>query len=274
MAGEYDWISQLATGIGNLATARTDMNDAERASQMADPWASRRGQFADRLMDFEGSGANNPMNVTQGTNDTLARITALMNNPGSITSMPGYQYGLNQSLEAVNRGAGASGMLGSGNRLAALQDRGEGYAQKAYGDEFGRLMSLLQGNIAGGNQALAAQGQGFNQLAGLAGVTSGSPVAAAGMLLNGRQNQANSIGAGIGGLANGAGGAISAFLPAIQRMLGGGSGLNLGGMDPESVYGAGSGWGDDVLQNLSGSANGSWDVGGFLDADPFGIGGW
>lgn len=217
------WMSllPLMTGAGNLATSRLDMADAERAAGMADPWAPNRGQYQDFLNTFMHDPTNGPMQATVGTTGALGELNRLRQDPSSITSMPGYQYGLNQSLEAVNRAAGASGMLGSGNRLAALQDRGEGYARQWYNDTYNQLLQNINANIGAGNQFLNAQGQQYGQLANLAGVNAGSPVAAANALVQGRQQQANSIGAGLSGVGAG----LAGLLPYIQGMLGGGSGL-------------------------------------------------
>ncbi len=216
--GEFDWIAQLISGAGNLATASGDLTTANRAAGMADPWGPNRGQYADLLNQYMQSNQVNPAASTARSSNAYDMLQGLLANPESLTKMPGYQYGLNQAMEGVNRGAGASGLLNSGNRLMALQDRGEGYAR----DWQKQMYQELLGNVGAANNTdalgLNAQGQGFNQLGRLSGLDQSNPGLAAQMFLHGRENQTGSIGAGIGGIANGIGGA----LPLIQRWLSGG----------------------------------------------------
>ncbi len=75
------------------------------------------------------------------------------------------------------------------------------------------------------------------------------------MFLGGRQQQANALGAGIGGITNGIGGA----LPLIQRLLGGG-GMDLSG-------GAGAGVDANFLENLFPGGS-SGDIFAGLNLDP------
>jgi len=103
---------------------------------------------------------------------------------------PSYKWRFDQGMEGVNRGAAASGLLRSGNRLAALQDYGQGQASTEYANQYSRLSQLAGANV-------------------------GSP-AAAGQIIQG--NQANSA-AGWQNLANKA-------APIIQNWW---SGLNTGG---------------------------------------------
>jgi hypothetical protein len=264
-AGQYDWIAQLFGGAGNLATAGLDMRTAGQAAGMADPWSGERGQYQTALNQYMGANTVNPAASTARSSDAYSQLQALLANPQSLTKMPGYQFGLNQAMEAVNRGAGASGLLNSGNRLAALQDRGEGYAR----DWQKQMYSELLGNVGAATSVdqlgLGAQQQGYGQLANLAGVNAGSPQAAAAALLGGRQNQSNSIGAGIGGIANSLGG----WLPGIQRLLGlgGGDGTidltqgggNIGATDDwiKQVFGIGEGGGSGYLPDPSDILGGS-----------------
>lgn len=67
------------------------------------------------------------------------QLSALMNNPGSITEMPGYKAG----EQAVMRSMGAQGYQGSGNMAGALMD----YGNKFYGTEVDRLAGLAGAGI-------------------------------------------------------------------------------------------------------------------------------
>src|SRR5215510_6183144 len=199
----FTGIAQLLGGIGSLATANSDMGFAREAMGIADPWSSNRGAYQTMLNTFMGNAANNPMNVTQRSNTALDRLMDLMANPNQITSMPGYQFGMSQALESVNRAAGASGLLNSGNRLIALEDRGQKYAGDWYDKTVNQLMGLIGESNQTGQLGLNAQGQGFNQREDLAGVRAGSPTAAADALLYGNRARGQAIGAGAGGIASG-----------------------------------------------------------------------
>src|SRR4051812_43868084 len=113
---DWSWLAPLITGAGSLATSGLDMNTARQAAGMADPFSGERGRYMGDLSRYMTDNPVNPSQVTAGSNNALSMLANLMQNPGSLTSMPGYQFGLNQALEGVNRGAGASGMLNSGSR--------------------------------------------------------------------------------------------------------------------------------------------------------------
>lgn len=259
---DWSWLAPLLTGVGSIATSGLDMNTARQAAGMADPFSGERGQYMTGLREYMGANPVNPSQVTAGSNNALSMLTNLLQNPGSLTSMPGYQFGLNQALEGVNRGAGASGLLNSGNRLAALEDRGNSYAQGWQNQIFNQLLGNVNANNSVAQLGLGAQQQGYGQLAHLAGADTGNPAAAGQLLLGGRQAQANSIGSGIGGIASGIGGALGA----LSRIpgLGGGGGWN--GATPGAANGS---W-DDVGNyaggtngfDFTGGANDQWDISG------------
>lgn len=74
-------------------------------------------------------------------------------NPDQLVNSPGYQFRLNQGLEAVNRGTAKAGNLNSGNRLLELQKFGQGFASNEYGNEYARQFGANQDafnrNVAG-----------------------------------------------------------------------------------------------------------------------------
>lgn len=93
---------------------------ATNLSQLADPWINERQSYMTKLSD-------------------------LLNNPESMKDNPAFKYMQDQGIQAVNRGAAASGMLGSGNRLAALNEQGQGLASQNF-----FKMSDLLGRLSGG----------------------------------------------------------------------------------------------------------------------------
>ncbi len=78
-----------------------------------------------------------------GTN-ALGRINGLMTNPSSITSDPGYQFGLNQGVQAQDRSANSKGSLYSGATQKALTRYGQDYAGTKLNDAYARYGNVAQ----------------------------------------------------------------------------------------------------------------------------------
>lgn len=62
---------------------------------------------------------------------------------GAFQAGPGYQFQLDQGLQALTRAASAGGMLASGNTLAAGTEYGQGLANQEYGNWLGRLQPYV-----------------------------------------------------------------------------------------------------------------------------------
>jgi hypothetical protein len=164
----------IAGGVKNLLgskkTAPGGGGTTDAAVQAADPFAGQRGYFG---------------------LETIGRYRDLDNfDPNEILNDPNYQFQLEQGLGAIDKGAAASGMLGSGTRLMDLQKFGSGLASNFADRQFNRKMSILQ------------------MLGGLSGATTGSPAAAAGAIQAGANNASaqsnyglNSITSGLNGLS-------------------------------------------------------------------------
>lgn len=121
------------------------------AMAAADPFASQRGQYQEQLSAMMKPGGFNPQD-------------------------PSYQWRFDQGQQALERSIGAQGMLGSGNRLMALQQYGQGAASQEYQNQFSRLSTLagagtgspgMAGQIAS-NQATSEQ-QGYTALGSAVG---------------------------------------------------------------------------------------------------------
>lgn len=135
--------------------------------------------------------------------------------PNQITQNPEYQFQLDQGMGAINKGAAASGMLGSGTRLLDLQKYGQGLASGFADKQYGREMSILQ------------------MLGGFSGATTGSPSGAANAMMNGQQNSQNQLNSGLGNIVSGLGG-----LSRTNWNLG-----NMGGGAPDPMIWSGGGYG-------------------------------
>lgn len=182
-------------------------------SVAADPFAGQREQYQTALQslmqgnnggqDYGAFAKQRQLALGLGTSNPQQTQMNQMLQPGGaafIPSDPSYQFRLSQGLEGVNRGAAKSGMLDSGNRLAALQAFGQGMASTEYQSQFQRLQSAATTNAQLEQQQFGQLGQvdqtsqnlfqnNYARLAQLSGANSGSP-GMAGQLL--QQQQAGS----------------------------------------------------------------------------------
>lgn len=137
-----------------------------------------------------GGAATNKLAALAGVNGTAAQTLALQNDPG-------YQFRMNQGVQALDRSAAARGMLLSGAQTKALTGYGQGLASEELGNAFNRVQSVQSGaQSAAGTQAglysnrgtaLAniATGQGSN----LGQLTTGTTNALTNISQNNAQNQ-------------------------------------------------------------------------------------
>ena len=189
----------------------------------ADPFAGQRQQYQQPLQALMASSGGQgdiqarqtQRNIALGQNPSqqLTQQMSQMLQPGFQFSPqdPSYQFRLQQGQEAVNRGAAKSGLLDSGNRLAALQDYGQGMASTEYGAQLARLQSGIGTAAASEQQQFNQLGavdlstqnifqNNFSRLAQLSGANVGSP-GQAGQLLQQQQAGAAAQGQQWGSLA-------------------------------------------------------------------------
>lgn len=82
------------------------------------------------------------MPTAQPTQQPAAGGNALANPTAWLTQMPGYQFRLNQGLNAITGNAAARGMLNSGATLKGLTNYSQDYASSEFGNEWNRLAGL------------------------------------------------------------------------------------------------------------------------------------
>lgn len=100
---------------------------------------------------------------------------------------PGYDFRLSEGVKAIDRGAGARGMLNSGARLKALNDYGQGMASAEYGNYLNNLYNVAglgQTGAAGTANAGQNYAQGGSTALGNMGSARASGYAAAANSLN------------------------------------------------------------------------------------------
>lgn len=129
----------IASGINNIIGGGSSGAGNTAGGAYYDPFASSRGQYATQL--------NN-----------------LIANPGSVTQTPGYQFGMNQGVEALNRNYASTGQGGSGAQQVGLQNFAQGYAGQQYNNQESTLAQLSGAtqapmNVTGQNQLNANQQQ-------------------------------------------------------------------------------------------------------------------
>lgn len=81
----------------------------------------------------------------------------LVSDPNSVRSLPGYQFAQDEGIQALDRSAAARGMLNSGRQSKDLMRFSTGLADQTYGNQFNRLLQLVQGQV--GTEAQGLQGQ-------------------------------------------------------------------------------------------------------------------
>ena len=88
-------------------------------------------------------------------------MQSLLSDPSSLTTQPGYQFGLNEGTKTLNNGAAARGMTYSGAQGKALQRFGQDYAGTKLDASINRLSALASGGQPGAStSANAAQNYG------------------------------------------------------------------------------------------------------------------
>ncbi len=146
---------------------------------------------------------------------------------GAFQEGPGYQFALDQGLQALNRNAASRGMLASGNNTQDILKYSQGLANQEYGNWLDRLGNFSQMGLG------AAQGQTGRQGA-LAGLDYGYGQDQAGVysntannissLLKPQQQQQSGLGSAIAGGLN-----LGGSLLGLGGGLGGVTGSLLGG---------------------------------------------
>jgi hypothetical protein len=155
--------AQLIGGIGQLAGGVGAMQAGQAAGKLAgqaDPYAAYRSQAA-------------------------AQLQNLLMNPSTITTTPGYQFNLQQGLQAQQAQQAAQGRLVSGGGLLQAQQFGQQYATSSLQQQQALLAQLSGATQAPASGAIA---QG-NLLAGQIGGTLGGAQA----LASGTQNVINPL---------------------------------------------------------------------------------
>jgi hypothetical protein len=144
--GQNFYEDQPLQDISNLSRLQSAqaLGYGDQAARYADPFMAERGKYQKKLSD-------------------------LMENPGSFSSSPAYQFAYDQGLEALNR----KGNVRSGSKMAALTKYGQGMAGQQYFNQAKLLSDLAMSGSSPASAGLSyARGtersQDYNQLSAAA----------------------------------------------------------------------------------------------------------
>jgi len=87
-------------------------------------------------------------------NSALEQMQALLKDPSTLTSQPGYAFGMDQGTKALNSGAAARGMSQSGAADKARIRYGQDYAGTKLDQSFNRLATLASGGQQGTSETV------------------------------------------------------------------------------------------------------------------------
>jgi hypothetical protein len=127
----------VLSGIAGLGSKPLPTVAPTTAQIQADPWSRYRSGYGDML-------------------------NALMINPALTMTTPGYQFQLQQGLNAMQAGQAARGQTQSGGALAAQQVFGQNYAMSAFNNlanMYGGMAGAGQSGATGSQALLSAQQQ-------------------------------------------------------------------------------------------------------------------
>lgn len=151
--GGMNWTNLL----GNLGSGLINSYTSGKAADAQ----LRAGQDANALLKYmyDQSRADQAPYRQAGTS-ALAGIQALLKDPSSISTMPDYQFGLDQGNKALANSAAARGMTYSGQQGKALQRYGQDYAGTKLNESYNRLAGIAGIGQQATNQTGAA-GQNY-----------------------------------------------------------------------------------------------------------------
>jgi hypothetical protein len=147
-------------GVASVAGSVLQSNAASSAADKAN--ATQRDALAQARADVA------PWVTTGGTANTATGNAAGLNGQegydaamAGFHTSPGYQFALDQGLQAIEHGQAAQGMLRSGDTLKAEIKYGTGLADKEFTDYYNRLFDLSKlGEGAASGSAAASQATG------------------------------------------------------------------------------------------------------------------
>jgi hypothetical protein len=90
------------------------------------------------------------------------QLQQLMANPSLVTSLPGYQFGMDQAQGALTKNLASQGLTGSGTAAQAITNQGQQYANQMYQQQLQTLSGLSGASINNAGVNLGAQASGMS----------------------------------------------------------------------------------------------------------------
>lgn len=211
--------SDAASSAADTQAASADAAMREQARQYnqtrADmqPWRTSGNASLMALQRLLGTvGYNKDAAIAGPNGESLYGVGSLMLpfKPTDLQNEPGYQFGLKQGEDSINRAASAGGRLLSGATLKALNRYNQDYAGTKYNEAFNRDLAQKQ-NIYNMLSGQSGTGQVATQQIAAAGQNSANNIAE---LLTG---QGNALAAGQVGSANAWGNAFNGIQNQYQQ---------------------------------------------------------
>lgn len=226
--------SALSSSASSSAAAQQEQA-AQQASQtqlaMFDKTQSNLSPFLQggqnslqALMGYLGIGSNGTVNTNSPGLSSYSGAYSQPWNPATYQQSPGYQWQLNQGINAVQNSAAAKGGVAGGNTLEALTQYGQGAANQDYYNAMNAYNSnqLQAENIYNANQGKTTNalfnlaGAGQNAAASLGGFSG----ATAGQIGSNIIGAGNAAAAGTVGSANALAGGVNSSLGSLAYLLG------------------------------------------------------
>lgn len=205
----------LIPAIGAITSGVLGTNAANKAAELqaqsADKALAQQRSMFDIIRGDQTPYRNAGAGAAQTLSDMIKPGGFLMTpfTGSSVATDPGYQFGMNEGIKAIDRSAASKGALNNGGTLKALTRYGTDYAGTKFNDAFQR--------------DLATKNQQYGSLAGVAslGQNAAAQTGNAGMnFANNSSNiltqQGNAQAAGSVGQANAISGSLSQFMKSMS----------------------------------------------------------
>jgi hypothetical protein len=147
LAGSSGIGNALRSGIGKIASDPSKAGDvlsyvdaSNTQDEIKKKLLAAQNQAKEAISPYTNAGANALANFEAGFD------------PSQLVNDPGYQFQLNQGIDAQNKALAARGMSGSGAALKAAQEYGQGLAGAKYNDAWEQWYRKNSG-LAGAGQS-------------------------------------------------------------------------------------------------------------------------
>lgn len=173
-----------------------------------------------------------------GANTALQRLFA---DPSSVRGLPGYQFGQEEGVNALDKSAAARRMTNSGRLDKDLLRFGTGYADQTYGNQLQRLMSGTALGMGATGARIGVQGKGMDGRMGTRGAAYTGDMSSAGTIGQGIIGAQNAENAGAQNILNLGTKAIGTLMgmPGGMPSFGGGASSYGGGFGKPEFNGRG-----------------------------------